>query len=282
MSAAFETFVQNLCLRYSLGEARSIARIVFADVLGYRNPPAMLSSEEEACIAPILQRLLAGEPIQYILGQADFLGLKFRVNPSVLIPRQETEELVVLALRWLNAREQQQPVVLDIGLGSGCIGIALKRRRPDVRLFGLEKSPHALAIALENACALLGEGEFDFALGDILRPETLPTNWPLFDLIISNPPYVLRREQHLMPEHVLAHEPPEALFVEEEDPLVFYRAIAQLAQRKLTVGGALFFECNEFNASQVANLLTEMSFSAVTLQKDLCGADRMVWAIRAN
>ncbi|MCS7035340.1 MAG: peptide chain release factor N(5)-glutamine methyltransferase [Saprospiraceae bacterium] len=279
---AFERLVHELSPRHGLGEARSIARIVFADALGYRTPPATLSVEEEARLEPIRRRLLAGEPVQYVLGQADFFGLKFRVNSSVLIPRQETEELVAFALRWLNAREQRQPAVLDVGLGSGCIGIALKRRRPDVRLFGIEKSPDALAVALENAYILLGKGEFTFCNADILQPETVPAHWPAFDLILSNPPYVRRQEQHLMPEHVLAHEPHEALFVEDDDPLLFYRAIARFAQQRLTAGGALFFECNEFNAWQVVLLLEEMGFSNPTLQQDLSGAERMAWAVRKN
>lgn len=273
---AFERLVRDLAPRYGPGEARSIARIVFADALGYRTPPTALSAAEEGLLAPLRERLLAGEPVQYVLGQADFWGLKFRVNPSVLIPRQETEELVALALRWLNAREKRQPAVLDIGLGSGCIGIALKRRRPDARLFGLEKSPQALAVALDNAHALLSEEAFTFIEADILQPETVPADWPAFDLILSNPPYVRRQEQHLMPEHVLAHEPHDALFVEGDDPLLFYRAIARFAQQRLAPGGGLFFECNEFNARQVALLLQEMGFSSVALQQDLSGAERMV------
>lgn len=279
MNTAFESFVRDLTPRYGLGEARSIARIVFADALGCRRPPHTLSGQEEAHLEPIRRRLLAGEPVQYILGRADFFGLKFRVNPSVLIPRQETEELVALALRWLNARQKRCPAVLDIGLGSGCIGIALKRRRPDARLFGIEKSPQALAIAIENGCTLLGEGQFTFLEADVLRPETLPTDWPTFDLILSNPPYVRRQEQYLMPEHVLAHEPPEALFVDDEDPLLFYRAIAHLAQQRLGPNGGLFFECNEFTAQEVVSLLEKMGFAHPVLQQDLCGAHRMAWAV---
>lgn len=275
---AFEHLIHDLTPRYGPGEARSIARIVFADALGYRVPPSALSATEERFLAPLRERLLAGEPVQYVLGQADFFGLKFRVSPGVLIPRQETEELVALALRWLNARSQGQPVVLDIGLGSGCIGITLQRRRPDVRLFGIEKSPQALAIALENAHALLDECEYTFVEADILQPETIPPHWPVFDLILSNPPYVQRQEQHLMPEHVLAHEPHEALFVEGDDPLLFYRAIAHFAQQRLAPGGGLFFECSEFNARQVALLLEAMGFPNVALQQDLSGAERIVWA----
>lgn len=280
--SAFERLVHDLTPRYGTSEARSIARIVFADALGYRTPPTALSTAEERRLTPIRKRLLAGEPVQYVLGQADFFGLKFRVSPSVLIPRQETEELVALALRWLNARSKSRPAVLDIGLGSGCIGITLKRRRPDARLFGIEKSSQALAVALENARTLLGESEYTFIEADILQPETVPFHWPVFDLILSNPPYVRPQERHLMLEHVLAHEPHEALFVEGNDPLLFYRIIAHFAQQRLAPGGGLFFECNEFNARRVALLLETAGFSNVALQQDLSGADRIVWAIWEN
>lgn len=275
----FDTLVQALTPRYGRGEARSIVRIVLADVLGYRTPPHGALSEAEAVrLEPLFQRLLTGEPVQYVLGQADFFGLKFRVNPSVLIPRQETEELVAWALRWLNATEKRHPVVLDVGLGSGCIGIALKYRRPDIRLWGIEKSPQALQLATENAQSLLGNTDFTFLQADVLAPEMLSTALPKADLIISNPPYIPRAEASLMPPHVLEHEPPEALFVEGDDPLLFYRVLAQLAQWLLLPGGALFFECNEFNARRVVALLEAMGFADVVLKQDLCGADRMVRA----
>ncbi len=278
---SFETFVQALSVRYDTMEARSIARIVFADALGYRTPPSgPLSAEDIAKLAPLQARLLAGEPVQYVLGKADFFGLKIKVSPAVLIPRQETEELVAWALGWLNACEKPHPVALDIGLGSGCIGIALRYRHSDLKLMGIEKSPDALEMATQNATRILGEGNFTFLQGDILRPESLPADLPHFDLIISNPPYIPREEHHWMPEHVWAHEPHEALFVEDDDPLCFYRSIARFALQKLVPGGALFFECNEFNARQVAALLESMGFSSVLLRQDLCGADRMVRALK--
>ncbi len=275
----FESLVRDLTPRYGSVEARSIARIVFANALGCRHPSqGALSPEQMQRLACIRERLLVGEPVQYVLGMADFFGLKFRVDSSVLIPRQETEELVAWALRWLNGRPKASPTALDIGLGSGCIGIALKHRRPDLRLLGIEKSPAALAIAVENARRLLPTGDFTFWKADILRPQTLPNDLPALDLIISNPPYVLSQERHHMPEHVLNYEPPEALFVDSDDPLLFYRAIAQFALEKLLPGGALFFECSAFHARDVVALLGQMAFEQVTLAQDLCGADRMVCA----
>jgi len=219
--------------------------------------------------------LLAGEPIQYVLGETEFLGKRFKVSPAVLIPRMETEEVVVFALDIL--KEKKAPAVLDIGLGSGCIGLSIKAKRPDVRLFGLEKSPEALAIARENInWVLKSPEEVHFAEGDILQPETLPADWQQFDLIVSNPPYIPHREAALMPAHVLEHEPHLALFVEDADPLLFYRKIGAWSKTRLAPGGHLLFECNEFNAPDVVQLLEQQGYKHTTLHKDLSGADRTV------
>jgi release factor glutamine methyltransferase len=262
--------IAQLTPRYGAGEATAMARIVFEDVFG--QPAAFDESQFQA----ICQRLVAGEPVQYVLGEADFFGLKFKVNPAVLIPRQETEELVAWVLEHLKTNQLAAADLLDIGLGSGCIGTTLRRKWPALRLWGLEKSPAALALATENAARLLGEpADFRFVLGDIL----VPADWaqfPALDVVVSNPPYIPQAEKNLMPEHVLAHEPALALFVDDADPLLFYRAIADFSLKKLKSGGALFFECNEFNASNVADLLREKGFQNVELRRDLAGAERMV------
>lgn len=271
----FEHLILDLTPRYGPGEARSIARIVFEDAFGTRRPAEKVFSEmEELQFPDIRRRLLLGEPVQYVLGQADFFGLKFKVNPAVLIPRQETEELVAWALEVLKERALPHPAVLDVGLGSGCIGITLKAKRPDIRLYGLEKSPAALEVASENARRILGDQTFTFVSGDILAP-SCEQLFPGLDLIVSNPPYIPLREQTLMPEHVRKYEPAIALFVDDDDPLLFYRAIAGFARRKLRPGGALFFECNEFNAGEVAELLRAEGFVNVALRSDLAGAERM-------
>lgn len=262
---------EKLTPRYGLGEAASIARIVMEDAFGGQTFELNLSKFHE-----ILARLLAGEPVQYVLGQADFFGSKFKVNPAVLIPRQETEELVAWVLEFLKNSKLEEPTLLDVGLGSGCIGVTLKKKFPRLRLFGLEKSKAALAVAVENACLILGESaEFEFAEGDIFDYQSWD-NFPLFDVVVSNPPYIPLVEKAMMPEHVVAHEPAEALFVGDNDPLAFYRAIADFFLQKLRPGGVVFFECNEFNASEVVSLLCEKGFSGVELRKDLAGAERMV------
>jgi release factor glutamine methyltransferase len=273
---AFEQLLTDLTPRYGAGEARSIARIVFEDVFETHSPASFqLSDTQRARFLDIRQQLLLGKPLQYVLGQADFFGLKFKVNPSVLIPRQETEVLVAWVLDWLKDRPGTTPAILDIGLGSGCIGISIKAKRPDVNLHGLEKSPEALELAIANAIRLLGAGNFSFVCADILDRSC----WESFeqlDLIVSNPPYIPHAEKPLMPEYVLAHEPPLALFVADSDPLLFYRTILEFAMEKLKPGGGLFFECNEFNATEVADLLRNANFETVELRKDLSGANRMV------
>jgi release factor glutamine methyltransferase len=278
--------IRHLAPRYGLSEAAGIARIVLEDVFQvHRKPESVFTAEWSAAqtddLQQIIHRLVAGEPVQYVVGSADFFGLVFRVSPAVLIPRQETEELVAWVLEYLRSSGKENPLsVLDIGLGSGCIGITLKKKFPNIELYGLEKSAEALAVATNNAQRILGDNRpFHFLPGDILEP----TDWqafPLLDIVVSNPPYIPTAEKNVMPEHVLAHEPALALFVSNDDPLVFYRTIADFALEKLRPGGVLFFECNEFNAAEVAALLSEKGFQDVVLKKDLSGADRMVRARR--
>ena len=267
---------EKLQERYGLGEAKSIVKIVFEDAFDHGR------AFEEAQFEAISKRLVAGEPLQYVLGFADFFGLKFKVNPAVLIPRQETEELVDWVIQYLkSAHFSQAPNLLDIGLGSGCIGISILKKFPGLQLYGIEKSEAALAVAKENADLILKttRQSATFWAGDILDASQWAA-FPSFEVIVSNPPYIPYRESHLVPEHVQAYEPGLALFVEDADPLVFYRAIADFSLERLSEGGCLFFECNEFNAPEVASLLRQKGFSPVELRKDLMGAERMVLAHR--
>ncbi len=277
--SVFDQLVADLAGQYGTGEARSIARIVFEDAFGTRRPEQKeFTAEEEHRFLEIRQRLLSGEPLQYVLGVAGFFGLRFRVSPAVLIPRQETEELVAWVLDWLKACAGTAPAVLDVGLGSGCIAITLMDKRPDLRLFGLEISPAALALATENARRITPNAAYSFLEGDILDPKSW-TQFPVLDVVVSNPPYIPLREKALMPDHVTRWEPHSALFVHDPNPLVFYQAIASFALEKLRPGGALFFECNEFNAPDVVDLLRSAGFVRVELRRDLAGADRMVAGI---
>ncbi len=274
---------RSLTARYGKREAASIARIVMEDAFRYMpaGPDRDLGTEASNRFEAICSRLYSGEPVQYVLGEADFFGLKFKVTSAVLIPRQETEELVAEILNHLKSQDNAYPVLLDIGLGSGCIGLSLKKKWPKLQLYGMEKSREALAVALENAENILGRdaSEVHLLQGDILNREAWD-NLPDFDVVASNPPYIPLTEKHLLPQHVQAHEPSLALFVEAEDPLLFYRVIGDFALKKLKPNGMLFFECNEFNATDVACLLREKGFTDVQLQHDLSGADRMVWGSR--
>jgi release factor glutamine methyltransferase len=274
--------VQDLTPRYDEGEAKSIARIVLEDAFHSRKRGLdnELEPPEKTLASNILTRLIDGEPVQYVLGEADFFGLKFTVNPAVLIPRQETEDLVAWVVKWLKWHGELSPTVLDIGLGSGCIGITIKHKFPGVQLYGMDASVEALEVAQNNAENLLPGKTVHFADADALDASTWPAEWPMFDVIVSNPPYIPYNERHLMPEHVVAHEPHMALFVPKHDPLVFYKNIIQTAKKKLKPGGALFFECNEFNVDAVAELFEPFaSWADLELRNDLYGKTRFVYAM---
>lgn len=271
---AYQQFIQQLAPVQGEREAKSIARIVFEDafhLFDYQATQPFLQLEK---LQAIQARLANNEPVQYILGQADFYGLKFKVTPDVLIPRPETEELVYWVLETVQTTTLK---IVDIGTGSGCIPITLKKKLPKAEIVGLDVSEAALKIAQENA--QLNQVEVTFQVVDILKEK----NWsalPSFDIIISNPPYIPYHEIGLMPKQVTDFEPNLALFVENDDALIFYATIAQFAQRKLNKNGQLFFECNEFNAKEVVLILEKLGFSKVELAKDMEGKERMVKAVR--
>lgn len=276
----YSTFAGALSDRYGSGEAASLARIVFEDVFHWHqlqaDRPMGLAELDE--LHRIQTRLLSGEPLQYILGEADFFGLKFKVSPGVLIPRQETEELVGWALSSARQWPKDQLSLLDIGTGSGCIALSFKKKWPSAQVEALDISQEALSIARGNAQRLMLDVEFYQA--DI-RELALQEQTRYYDFIISNPPYIPRSESVLMPEHVLAHEPELALFVDHPDPLLFYRCIMQFAARQLNAGGWLFFECNEFNAPDLLKLPEAAAFSAISIRQDISGKDR-IWRGQKN
>ncbi len=216
-----------------------------------------------------ITRLNQSEPLQYILGRTEFYGLPFDVNPSVLIPRPETEELVHLIL---SEHKNTNPLsILDIGTGSGCIAISLKKNLPHALVTALDVSEAALRTAKKNA--VLNQAEIDFIQKDIL---TSTTEIPKTSIIVSNPPYVTNAEKVLMHENVLGHEPSLALFVEDHDPLIFYRTITEKAREFLLPNGKLYFEINEQFGKETAALLMAAGFVNVKIMKDLHDKDRMV------
>ncbi|GAA4282397.1 peptide chain release factor N(5)-glutamine methyltransferase [Gaetbulibacter aestuarii] len=223
-----------------------------------------------------LQQLRAEKPIQYIIGETEFFGLPFKVNSDVLIPRPETEELVQWILNHEDASEPLQ--ILDVGTGSGCIAVALAKNLPNSQVFALDISTQALSVAQKNA--ELNLVKVNFIDTDILDIESTSALFQQkFDIIVSNPPYVRKKEKTSMASNVLDNEPHLALFVEDEDPLLFYRAICRFSKIHLKPKGRLFFEINEFLGNQMIQLLTSEGFHDIQLKQDIFKKDRMIKAI---
>lgn len=262
---------------YEPGEAQSITNWVFEEVLLIKPHQVKLLNKyltegEENILEAVLARLLSAEPVQYIFGYAWFYGYQFKVTPKVLIPRNETEELVELVINTLQ--NTNTPLrVMDIGTGSGCIAISLQLALPHLKVLAIDKSAEALALAAKNASEL--GANVAFSVDDILEPsEALKSE--LFDAIISNPPYILLDELHEMENNVTHFEPHEALFVTDKNPLQFYIAIADYAKRCLKELGYLFFEIHQDYGLQTAEMLQGKGFAEVRVVKDLNGNDRMI------
>jgi release factor glutamine methyltransferase len=220
----------------------------------------------------VLEQLKTQQPIQYILGETYFCDLVFKVNEHTLIPRPETEELVYWILEELKQKNQNYAIV-DIGTGTGCIPISLKKNLPESTVFGLDISEEALFVARENATT--NEVEVKFMQKNILETSDLQHQ---FDVIVSNPPYVRNLEKAEINTNVLAFEPHLALFVSDDDPLIFYRKIAELARKNLKQNGLLFFEINQYLGKETVELLQNLGFATIELRKDIYGNDRMIRA----
>ena len=221
----------------------------------------------------VLAQLKTQKPIQYILGETFFCDLLFKVNEHTLIPRPETEELVYWILEEINNQNKFNSTIVDIGTGTGCIPISLKKNLPESTVFAIDISKEALKIAQKNA--KMNEVEVHFMHKNILETSGLQNQ---FDVIVSNPPYVRILEKEEINTNVLAFEPHLALFVTDEDPLVFYRKIAELALKHLKPEGLLFFEINQYLGRETVSLLAALGFATIELRKDIYGNDRMVRA----
>lgn len=261
---------------YPATEAAALARIVCCEMLGQRvtdfvlNEPLETDEAQARLLEDTIGRLLRFEPIQYIQGKARFLGRDFRVEPGVLIPRPETEELVEKILKETTAGAR----ILDIGTGSGCIAVTLALEVPDAQVQAWDISETALQVAKENAKAW--QASVDFILRDVLTWE--PKEQATWDVIVSNPPYVTEAERAGMEPNVLLHEPESALFVPDEDPLRFYRRIGQLGRQLLVPGGKLYFETNRAYGQETEALLRRQGYTNARTDKDLSGNDRFVCA----
>lgn len=295
----FDDYKRTLSDFYDTGEVETITLMAVCEVSGFSNakikafPEFELSEQQEKRLQEILAKLKTGEPIQYVLGKTEFYGLPFFVNPAVLIPRPETEELVEWVIssvgslqlavgngEWaVGSGQWAVGHVLDIGTGSGCIAISLKKHLPGAKVSAIDISVEALKIAKENA--RLNDVDIDFIEADILHLTSpfafsLSPLTSIYSLIISNPPYVTLHDKTKMHTNVTDFEPHTALFVPEDDPLVFYKAIADFAAKNLAPGGLLFFEINESYGSEIVKLLREKGFKNIELRKDMSGRDRMV------
>ena len=270
--------VKKILPLYSKSEASYILNIFLCEFLNINKLKLSLSINETATeelqdyIINTLKRLLKNEPFQYILGNEAFYGYTFKVTEDVLIPRPETEELVEWVMQTVGEKEVQ---ILDIGTGSACIPISLSKELNFAKVSACDISLEALKIAEENNCNL-DANVFLFKL-DILN-EKLWQSDVQYDVIVSNPPYIPNKEKALMSKNVLNFEPELALFVKDDDALIFYEKIADYAKTRLSENGFLFFECNEFNAKQVLKMLEKKQYSNIELRKDLCGRDRMIKA----
>ena len=272
-------FHKELDYSYQKEEVDSFFYLLIEQHLGFERfvlplqPQLTITKEQEQPLFVALNRLRLNQPIQHIIGKAFFMDMEFSVNPDVLIPRPETEELI----RWiLDCQDGSNGdlKILDIGTGSGCIAVSLAKKMPNARVYALDISEKALEIAKQNAVA--NDAGVTFFCEDVLQLESLGV-W--FDLIVSNPPYVRESEQKDMHKNVLEYEPGRALFVSDEDPLKFYRAIIDFSMKNLNDGGSLFFEINQYLGKETQQLLQDHNFLEIELRKDMFGNDRMLKGI---
>jgi len=278
MQTTFEHIQSKLRGLYPETEIKSFSYLIIEKLTGfsrtevYINKNTLFSDEQYHEIESIIEKLKKFIPIQYILGETEFYGLPFYVNESVLIPRPETEELVDWICTEHNKSRELQ--ILDIGTGSGCIALSLKHEFPNSVVTGFDISGKALETAQSNA--ILNKLDVTFSKVDILNTSNTTTKW---DIIVSNPPYITEKEKVDMFSNVLDYEPHLALFVPDNDPLLFYKKIALYAQQQLQPHGKLYFEINRSAGKLCLDLLTGMGFQDVELRKDISGNDRMVRAV---
>ena len=277
-----DQFIQELTPLYDAGEAESFFYLILEAKQQLKRidialqPELVFLASELEIWNSILEQLKREIPIQYLLGTTHFYGLEFKVNENVLIPRPETEELVDWIIKSQKSEVRNKKVkILDIGTGSGCIAISLAKNLPNAEVFALDVSKKALATAQKNA--ELNQVQVQFICQSILETEDLGQQ---FDVIVSNPPYVRHLEKQEIKKNVLDNEPHLALFVADDDALIFYRKIAQLALKNLSQTGQLYFEINQYLVQEMLSLLQEMDFKNSELRQDIYGNDRMTKSTR--
>jgi len=260
---------------YPEEEVRNFRVLLVEEYLSLSGPQAVLEAakklteSEENRFNKAIQALKNHIPVQHVIGHTKFFELPFKVTNDTLIPRPETEELVA----WILESTNEHFSLLDIGTGTGCIPISIAYNKPKAKVTAIDVSENALQVARQNAS--YNHVSIDFITQDILEATTLPS---AYDVVVSNPPYIRELEKQEIQPNVLDHEPHLALFVSDEDPLLFYRQIAQLAKSRLKTGGYLFFEINEYLGQDTVILLKLTGFKTVELRKDMYGKDRMIRA----
>ncbi len=262
---------------YPENEIRSFTKLIFEDIFNIKfvellaNENKRINKKQDKLLKEITLRLKKFEPIQYIIGQTEFYGLKFNVNKNVLIPRPETEELVDLIINENNKKSNLQ--ILDIGTGSGCIAISLSKNLKTSNIYAIDIDSNALNIASKNS--ELNSTKISLFQVDILSTNNNFTS-EKFDIIVSNPPYVTHSEKKFMEQNVLKYEPELALFVNDNSPLIFYIAIAKFAKKNLNKNGKLYFEINEQFGKEIVKMLISEDFSDVKILEDISGKNRIL------
>lgn len=277
-----QIYLEALTTLYNKQEAGSLTWLSICHVCKFNRSEYLnlknteIPTDQYESLLNILKALKTGKPLQYVIGETEFYGLTFKLNPSVLIPRPETEELV----EWILSDIRKSKIspegikIIDIGTGSGCIPISLKINLPDAKLYAVDVSTEALDVSRQNST--LNNVAIHFIQDDILNPISVELKNEKFGVIVSNPPYVLDAEKPKMLPNVLDHEPHLALFVPDDDPLIFYKAIADFAIKNSDINVALYLEINENLGEETVTLLKHMGFKNIELRQDLSGKDRMI------
>jgi len=290
---ARKRIVDSINTRYEADEAKNIAELLLEHVTSLPLTKRIikrtesLSPKQEGVLLESISRLQNHEPIQYIINESWFAGMKFYVDKNVLIPRPETEELVAWAVSDWKLKKEKSEIrspksenrilrFLDIGTGSGCIAIAIKTKLPQIEMWACDVSDEALNVSRLNADSL--HATVDFLPLDFLD-EKQRQQLPRVDVIVSNPPYVPRQDKNEMKKNVIEYEPATALFVPDSDPVIFYNAIADFGNEKLNKGGAIYVEIHEALGERVKNLYEAKGYKSLELKQDLQGKDRMVKAV---
>lgn len=283
IGGAYQLIISSLAGNYEMREAKNIAQIIIEHLTGFSNTERLIHKNKvlplagEQHVKKIIKALQKDTPLQYVLGEAWFAGMKFFVNASVLIPRPETEELVEWIVDNKKEIDFNEAGILDMGTGSGCIAIALKKKLPAIPVMALDYQTKIINLARKNAAA--NKVQVTFLKKNLLQAEEMKS-LPVFDVMVSNPPYILEKEIHEMEKRVWGNEPHAALFVPDDDPLIFYKAIIIFSKDHLKKEGHLYFEINPDFADALKILLQENGFKKVHLKKDMQGNIRMVHAIK--